>query len=241
MKSPRALLLYEEEDTRKLLRTVILGEGWKVEEVPFDSPTAAAPIEGYQLVLFEILQPTRRLLEALRAWHDGVPGTELVVVGSRITQAHRMAVLKAGVSSYLKKTTVGPELANRVRTVLRRFRSHNTRSRQFPFGTGMVDLETRCVRAADGQVRLTPTECGILEHLALHMNQTVPFRELVEILWGADPKKGVYSLRVFIRKLRKKLEPDPTHPIYLVTEPMIGYRLQAPSEVLGKSADPLMR
>jgi two-component system KDP operon response regulator KdpE len=237
MRSPRALLLYEEEDTRKLLRTVILSEGWKVEEAPYDSPATAAPIEGYQLVLFDITHTTHRLLETLRAWHDDVPGTSLVVIGSRIGQANRMAVLKAGVNTYLKKTAAVPELAAQVRAVLRRFRSRDTRLRQFPFGTGTVDLEARSIRAPQGYVRLTPTECGILEHLALHMNQTVPFRELVEILWGADPKKGVYSLRVFIRKLRKKLEPDPTHPVYLVTEPMTGYRLQAPVELLGKSAD----
>ena len=85
---------------------------------------------------------------------------------------------------------------------------------------------------ADHDVRLTPTECGILEYLASHANQTVPCDELVKMLWGADPQKGVHSLRLFIRKLRQKLEPDPTHPQYLVTDPTIGYRLQVPTEAL---------
>jgi two-component system KDP operon response regulator KdpE len=237
MKSPRALLLYEEGNTCELLRTVILGEGCEVEEAPFDTQTAATPIEGYCLVLFDIQRPTRRLLDVLRAWHDDVPGTALVVIGSRTAQANRIAMLETGVNAYLKKPVIVPELAARVRAALRRFRSHDVRLRQLPFGTGTIDLEARIIRAPEGNVRLTPTECGILEHLALHMNQTVPCSELVKILWGADPQKGVHSLRLFIRKLRQKLEPDPTHPRYLVTEPTIGYRLQSPLEGLSKSAE----
>jgi len=238
MRSPKALLLYEQDNTCDLLRNVILSEGWRVEETKFDTQTAAMPREGYRLVVFDVERPTRRLLEVLRAWHDDVPGTLLVVIGSRTTQANRMAVLKAGVNSYLKKNGAVPDLTTRVRAVLRTFRSHDMRLRRFPFGAGIIDLEERSFRAPDRHVRLTPTECGILQHLALHMNQTVPFRELVETLWGPDPQKGVYSIRVFIRKLRKKLEPDPTHPVYLVTEPMIGYRLQAPSEPR-KSTSPI--
>jgi len=98
-------------------------------------------------------------------------------------------------------------------------------------GSGIVDLETRTIRVAGGQVRLTPTECGILEQLASRINHTVPGGELVKALWGADPQKGVHSLRLFIRKLRQKLEPDPTHPIYLVTDHLKGYRLQIPSAI----------
>jgi two-component system KDP operon response regulator KdpE len=237
MKSPKALLLYEEGNTYELLRSVILNEGCEVEEAPVDTQTAATPVGGYCLVLFDIHRPTRRLLEVLRAWHDDVPGTTVLVVGSRTAEANRIAVLETGVNAYLKKPVIVPELAARVRAALRRSRSHDVRLRQLPFGTGIIDLEARIISSPEGHVRLTPTECGILEHLALHLNQTVPRSDLVKTLWGSDPQKGVHSLRLFIRKLRQKLEPDPTHPIYLITEPTIGYRLQAPLEGLSKSAE----
>ena len=92
---------------------------------------------------------------------------------------------------------------------------------------------------AGREIRLTPTECGILEHLASHVNQTVPCSDLVKMLWGPDPQKGVHSIRRFISKLRQKLEPDPAHPRYLVTEPAIGYRLRVPVETLSKYAERL--
>jgi len=173
------------------------------------------------------------LLEVLRAWHDGVPGATLLVVGRRIVEAKRIAVLETGVNAYLMKPVIVPELAARVRAALRRFRC----LRQFPFGTIIIDLEARLIRAPETHVRLTPTECGILEHLALHINRTVPGSELVKSLWGDDPQKGVHSLRLSIQGLRQKLEPDPANPRYLVTEPTVGYRLQAPFEVLTNSAE----
>jgi two-component system KDP operon response regulator KdpE len=157
-------------------------------------------------------------------------------VGSRTAQANRLAVLEAGVNAYLTNPVIVPELTARVRAALHRFRSQDARQRQLSLGTSIIDLEARMIRAGKEYTRLTPTECGILEYLASHVNQTVSFNELVKILWGPDPQKGVHSLRLFIRKLRQKLEPDPTHPRYLVTEPMVGYRLQLPPNALGDSA-----
>ena len=78
------------------------------------------------------------------------------------------------------------------------------------------------------ELHLTPTECSLLEHLASHLNQTVPSTELVRALWGLDAGKGVHSLRVFIKSLRHKIEPSPARPQYIVTEPRLGYRLQVP-------------
>jgi two-component system KDP operon response regulator KdpE len=93
-------------------------------------------------------------------------------------------------------------------------------------GDTTVMLGSRLVRGALGEVRLTRFECGILNHLSARMNQTVPSMELVRKLWPCDPTKGVHSLRAFIRNLRKKIEPDPTHPQYIVTDLAMGYRLR---------------
>jgi two-component system, OmpR family, KDP operon response regulator KdpE len=231
MKPPRALLLYGEESNCELFRTLIREEGAELEEAALETHTSV-PVEGYCLVLFDIHGLTTRLLDVFRAWHDVLADTSLIVAGSRTTQANRIAALETGVLAYLTKPVSVAELRARIRAALRRVRSQNNRARRLWFGASTIDLEARLVRAANHDVRLTPTECGILEYLASHANHTVPCDELVKMLWGEDPQKGVHSLRLFIRKLRQKLEPDPTHPQYLVTEPSVGYRLKVPAQVL---------
>jgi two-component system, OmpR family, KDP operon response regulator KdpE len=236
MKNPRVLLLHEVNNDSGVLRAVLAGEGCQVEEAPLSLQTAA-PADGYPIVVFDIQRLSARLLEVIRAWRDSASETMLIVAGSRAARASRMAVLETGADAYLTKPVAVAELQARIRAALRRFRNHDSRLRQFPLGPGTIDLEARMVRGANRDTRLTPTECGILEHLASHMNQTVASTDLVKTLWGSDPQKGVHSLRLFIRKLRNKLEPDPAHPRYLVTEPTIGYRLQVAPELVSKSLD----
>ena len=228
MKPPRALLLYEEDASCELFRTLHREEGCELVETALETQTSS-PVDGYCLVLFDIHRITARFLDIFRAWHDALSDTTLIVVGSRTTQANRIAVLETGVLAYLTKPVVVAELRARIRAVVRRVRSRANRTRYLRFGTGTIDLDARVVKAANCNVRLTPTEYGILEYLAAHANHTVPCDELVQMLWGGDPLKGVHSLRLFIRKLRQKLEPDPTRPQYLVTDPAIGYRLKVPT------------
>jgi two-component system, OmpR family, KDP operon response regulator KdpE len=236
MKTPRALLLYEEPQDATVIRAILTGEGCHLDEAPLNGESPVTP-EGYCIVVFDIQRLSARLLEVIRGWRDRVPDTMVLVAGARTANANRIAVLETGVEAYLTKPVAVAELRARARAALRRFRSLDSRSRQFPLGSWIVDLEARMIRANDRDTRLTRTECGILEHLASHMNQTVPSTDLVKTLWGADPQKGVHSLRLFIRKLRNKLEPDPAHPRYLVTEPTIGYRLQAAPKAASKLLD----
>ena len=228
MKPPRALLLYEHYTDCELLRAVLAGEGYAVDESPLDLRTTA-PASDYCLVLFDVQRLTDRCLDIARSWRDEASGTTLIMVGNRTTQANRVAVVESGVNAYLAKPLIVAELRARVRASLRRF----------CLGDGMIDLEAHHIRVAGRETRLTPTECGILEHLAAHASQTVPCSDLVKMLWGPDPQKGVHSLRRFISKLRRKLEPDPAHPRYLVTEPAIGYRLQMPADTPGRPAERL--
>jgi len=229
MKSLRALLLYGEDTNCELYRTLLLSERCELDEATLETYTVAAP-ERYCVVLLDTQRITAQLLDVIRVWQGASPDTTLIVAGSRAGQANRLAVLETGVHAYLTKPVVVPELRARIRAALRRARSQDGRLRRLALGAGTIDLDARVVRARNQEIRLTPTECGILEHLVSHANQTVPSDELVRILWGADPQKGVHSLRLFIRRLRQKLEPDPTNPRFLITEPTVGYQLKIPTE-----------
>ena len=234
MKTPQALLLYEDDTVCLLLRGILREEGYEVEEAPLELRTSL-PVQDYCLAVFDIQRPNVSFLELIRAWRDTAPETTLIVVGNRVAQETRIAILETGGSAYFTKPVVVPELRARLRAALHRFRSHDTRLRQLSWGEDIIDLEARLARVAGREVHLTPTECGILENLALHANHTVPCDQLVRMLWGPDPRKGAHSLRLFISKLRHKLELDPANPQYLVTEPTVGYRLQFPT-VATKSA-----
>jgi len=107
-------------------------------------------------------------------------------------------------------------------------RKGRTPLKAIKLGDKTVVLNARLVRGSFGDVRLTWLEYGILAHLLAHMNQTVPSVKLVRKLWPSDPTKGVHSLRAFIKNLRKKLEPDPARPQYIVTDRAIGYQLRIP-------------
>jgi two-component system, OmpR family, KDP operon response regulator KdpE len=230
MKTPRALLLYDDDNDCELLRSTMSDEGWEVEEAPL-GPEAIKPAAGYGLVLFDVQRLSPQAWELIQAWRDTAPDTLLLVAGGRTTQANRVALLETGVAAYVNKPMGLPELRARMRAALRRSQSHDPRRRTFTFGSLTIDLDARTVRSSGHESRLTPSECVILEQLTLHPNQTVPSSVLVKTLWGADPQKGAHSLRLFIQRLRKKLEPDPAHPCYLVTDPAMGYRFQVPEEV----------
>ncbi len=234
MHRQRALLIYEPTLAADLVRSAILSEGCGLEETVL-SIAPPRSIEPYSLVVVEIARFGSPIINMLRDWREDFRDRTVILIGSRTTLANRLAVLEAGVSAYLTKPVVIAELTARIRAALRQGRGQ--RSRLLALGGCVIDFEARAVRSAGGRIRLTPTECSILNHLVEHINQTVPCGELVKALWGEAPQKGAHSLRIFIRKLRTKLEPDPSHPTYLLTDPAVGYRLQLPSKGAGVAAD----
>jgi len=226
MNTPKAFLFYAHASDRKLLHQVIAGEGCAVEEAHLSDQSAAPSGKNCCLVVFDIDRPTPSLHDIAQAWHAAVPGAGLIVVSGRMTQPQRMALLEAGVSACLTRPLDVPELRARVRAASQRLQFQDNGLRCFAVGAATVDLDARVVRSAGGAIRLTPKECGIVERLAVHPSQTVPASELARAVWGTDPTKGAHSVRKFIQMLRRKLEPDPTQPQYLLTEARLGYRLR---------------
>jgi two-component system, OmpR family, KDP operon response regulator KdpE len=134
-------------------------------------------------------------------------------------------LLDAGADDYVTKPFGKQEVLARIRAALRRAPSFAMSGPQ-PFASEDLDIdfETRKVRAGNKNVRLTPKEFDLLRYLVSQRGRPIPHRELLQAVWGPDYGDQTDYLRVFITHLRKKIEPNPTKPKYILTEPWLGYR-----------------
>ncbi|MCC7075772.1 MAG: response regulator [Acidimicrobiia bacterium] len=160
------------------------------------------------------------VVEALRGWTT-VP---IVILSVRNAEADKIAALDAGADDYMTKPFGVGELLARLRAALRRAVPGDVEARiETPDFT--IDLADKQVRESSGAgVHLTPTEWQVLELLARHAERLVTQRQILTDIWGATTEDDTGFLRVHMAHLRRKLEPDPSKPRYLVTEPGMGYR-----------------
>ena len=135
----------------------------------------------------------------------------------------KVEALDCGADDYVTKPFGIDELLARVRAALRRSGSE-TGVASFDVGDFRVDLDSRRVIARGQEIRLTPKEFDLFVYMARHPNRVITHRTLLEAVWGEASQEQPEYLRVFMGQLRKKLEPDPSNPRYLVTEPWVGYR-----------------
>jgi DNA-binding response OmpR family regulator len=98
--------------------------------------------------------------------------------------------------------------------------------KRFSVGDRAVDLAAHLITYGEVQIRLTRIECKLLWYLGMHINQTIPIQKLVDVLWDRDLKRGSHSLRSVVKNVRRKLEPDPAQPLYLILDRTFGYQLR---------------
>ena len=161
-----------------------------------------------------------QVLQGLRGWTN-VP---VLVLSAREEQAEKVAALDAGADDYVTKPFGMDELLARLRAAVRRTAPT---AGDLPIVVTVdftVDLAARRVTRANGEVRLTPTEWHLLEVLVRSPGRMVAQKQLLQEVWGPAYETESHYLRVYIAQLRRKLEPDPAHPVHLVTEPGMGYR-----------------
>jgi two-component system KDP operon response regulator KdpE len=157
--------------------------------------------------------------QALRGWST-VP---IIVLSARGAEAVKVAALDAGADDYVTKPFGMDELLARLRASLRRARP----AEELPVVTTShfsVDLAAKIVTTPAGEIRLTPTEWQILEILVRQRGRLVTQTQLLKEVWGPDHQAETHYLRIYLSQLRRKLEPDPSHPRYFITEPGMGYR-----------------
>ena len=183
---------------------------------------AAFQTRSPDLVLADLAMPRSdgfEMISAIRATSH-VP---IIVLSVRGIDADKVRALDLGADDFVTKPFSITELLARVRAALRRSGA-DTEMASFEAGDFRIDLEGRRVHARGQEVRLTPKEFELFVYMARHPNRVLGHRTLLEAVWGEASQEQPEYLRVFMGQLRKKLEPDPSNPRYLVTEPWVGYR-----------------
>lgn len=238
MSSERVLVVDDELQIRRALRTNLIVRGYDVREASTGAEAiAAATQERTDLVLLDLGLPDVDgidVLHAIRAQSE-VP---VIVLTVRDREADKVEALDAGADDYVTKPFGMDELLARLRSQLRRaaIDASDGRPAQVVTPAFTVDLVTGQARLRDGSnVRLTPKEWGIVETLALHAGRLVTQRQLLHAVWGAGYDSEANYLRVFMAQIRKKLEPHPNRPVHFITEPGIGYRLEGAEDVMWPS------
>lgn len=160
----------------------------------------------------------------LREWST-VP---ILVLSVREGERDKIAALDAGADDYLTKPFSLDELLAHLRAVLRRTRTDTeSDTPMFTAGALQIDFSRRLVMLAGAEVHLTPLEYELLGFMARHSNRVLTHRHLLTKIWGAEYADDTHTLRVHIANLRNKIEPNPTRPQFIHTEPRIGYRFRA--------------
>jgi two-component system, OmpR family, KDP operon response regulator KdpE len=221
----RVLVVDDEPQIRRALRTALTGHGYEVElaeegEAALTSLAARLP----DLVVLDLVMPGVdgfEVLRQLRGWSK-VP---VVVLSARGQERDKVEALDLGADDYLTKPFGMEELLARVRAVLRR--AGRPEEPTLAVGDVVVDLARHVVTKGGAEVHLTKTEYELLRVLATNLDKVLTHRQLLERVWGGYAAENAQQLRVYVNYLRRKLEDDPTRPKLLVTEPGVGYRLRA--------------
>jgi two-component system KDP operon response regulator KdpE len=162
------------------------------------------------------------VVEALRRWST-VP---ILVLSARETERAKVAALDAGADDYVTKPFGMDELVARVRAALRRAAPPEVEA-TVATDAFTVDLAAKRIIGPEGEIRLTPTQWHVVEVLVRNRGKLVTQRQLLQEVWGPGYTEETHYLRVFLAQIRRKLEADPAHPRYFVTEPGMGYRFEA--------------
>ena len=229
--SPIVLIVDDEVQIRRFLRTGFELNGFVVHEAANGAEAIrAATLRPIDIVIVDLGLPDMdgsEVVERIRSWSN-VP---IIVLSVRSSEAQKVQVLEAGADDYVVKPFGMAELLARVRVALRRQSRASTGEPTVVIGPLTIDLSARAVMLTGQRVALTPKEYRLLQVLAQHAGNVVTHQHLLKEVWGSIHVHDTHYLRIFVRKLRQKIEPNPDMPRILMTELGVGYRLaQLPTE-----------
>ena len=231
MPHPVAVIIEDEPQIRRFVRSALEAEHWQVHEADgLRSGLIEIGTRKPDVVVLDLGLPDGNgvdLIRDVRGWSQ-VP---IIVLSARVDEPDKIEALDAGADDYLAKPFGVGELLARVRANLRRPRAIAAGSAAddaepvFRFGDVEIDQQARIVRRRGAEVHLTPIEYRLLSVLAANAGRVLTHRQLLRQVWGPSHAEQSHYLRIYMGHLRQKLEADPAQPRHLLTETAVGYRL----------------
>ena len=226
--APTALLVEDERQIRRFVRTAMETEGWHIVEADtLQQGLIDAGTRKPDLVILDLGLPDGNgvdFIHEFRAW-SSVP---IIVLSARVNEVDKIDALDAGADDYLTKPFGVGELLARVRAKRRRQGAPSTGTGAvFRFGDVEVDQPNRVVRRAGTVLHLTPIEYRLLVLLIGNAGKVLTHRHLLREVWGPSFVESNHYVRIYVAQLRQKLEADPAQPRHILTETGVGYRFQA--------------
>jgi two-component system KDP operon response regulator KdpE len=221
----RVLVVDDENAIRRYLRAALTAQGFTVYEAANGEEAVNAVLSDRPDIIildlglpdFDGIEVTRRL----REWSQ----TPIIILSVREAENDKIAALDAGADDYLTKPFGTGELMARMRVAMRRL-TNKSDEPVLQVDNLKMDLSRRLVTVNEQEISLTPTEYDILRLLMQNAGRVITHRQVLKQVWGTAYESEMHILRVNISNLRRKIEPDPARPHYLVTEPGVGYRLR---------------
>jgi two-component system, OmpR family, KDP operon response regulator KdpE len=224
------LIVDDEIQIRRFLRTGFELNGFSVIEAGMGADAIRdATLQPIDVVIVDLALPDMdgaEVVERIRSW-SGVP---IIVLSVRSNEAEKVRLLELGADDYVVKPFGMAELMARVRVALRRQMRAASGEPIVKAGPLAIDLAVRAVTLNGARLTLTPKEYRLLQVLAQHAGNVVTHQHLLKEVWGTIHVHDTHYLRIFVRKLRQKIEPDPNSPRILITELGVGYRLAQSGE-----------
>jgi two-component system KDP operon response regulator KdpE len=229
--SGRILIVDDEPQIRRVLQAALVDQEYEATGARTgEEALEKLRKERFDLVLLDVNMPGMGGLETCREIRANSEAA-IIMLTVRGSEQDKVAALDAGADDYVTKPFSTRELLARIRAALRRMPlSGESASNTLAFDDLEIHFNTRRVLVKGQPVRLTPKEFDLLHYLATNANVPIPHAKLLQAVWGPDYGDQVEYLRVFINQLRKKLEPNPAKPRYLITEPWVGYRFEVPTQ-----------
>jgi two-component system, OmpR family, KDP operon response regulator KdpE len=230
MTNARILVVDDEPQLRRVMRGALTKQGYIVADAR-DAESALEMLrhDRYDLVLLDRNLPGMGGVEACQLIRQN-SDIGIIMLTVRKAEEDRIEALDAGADDYVTKPFSMPELLARIRANLRRVPlSPRQGSSVVTFDGISVDLSSHHVSVRGKDVRLTPKQSDVLHYLVTNPNVAIPHARILQTIWGPDYGNEAEYLHVVINQLRKKIEPDPAKPRYILTEPWFGYRFQLPA------------
>jgi two-component system KDP operon response regulator KdpE len=230
MSAGRVLVVDDDPQIRRAMKATLTARGYQVS----DARTGEEALdklrsETYDLVLLDMNMPGSGGMETCRLIRSS-SDIAIVMLTVNNTEQDKVEALDAGADDYVTKPYSTPELLARIRATLRRLPQAPDAAglRQLTLEGVEIDLPSRQITVCGRTSRLTAKEFDLLSYFLMHPNKTIAHRELLQAVWGPDYGDELEYLRVFVNRLRKKIEPDRSKPRFLVTDAWAGYRFHLP-------------